>query len=355
MNHDAVRVHRSLPDVPVVSSDATETEWDAFVAGHPDAEGYHLWRWRAVFERAFGHRTEYLIARRAGGVVGILPMVLFKSPLFGRFAVSLPFVNYGGVLASDDASARALLDAAAASASQWRASHVELRHRKQRFTDLPVKSHKVAMLKPLPGDIDVAWQGLSGTIRNRVRKAEKSGMTAAIGGAELLGSFYPIFARNMRNLGTPVYAKRFFDEVCRAFPDDTRVVVVSQEGQPVAACVTYAFRRTLQVPWVASLKEFRALAPNNLLYWRVTQHAVATGCATLDFGRSSPDDSVCEYKRRWGAVPDPLYWEYQLHSRQDVPDQGPRNPRFRLAIEGWKRLPLRLTTILGPPIVRGIP
>jgi hypothetical protein len=109
------------------------------------------------------------------------------------------------------------------------------------------------------------------------------------------------------------------------------------------------------VPWIASLKEYRAMAPNNLLYWRVAEHAVETGCTTLDFGRSSPDDTVYEYKRRWGAVPAPLYWEYQLHSRADVPDQGPRNPKFRLAIEGWKRLPLRVTTFLGPSIVRGIP
>jgi FemAB-related protein (PEP-CTERM system-associated) len=339
----------------LVGSHATQQEWDAYVTAHPGAEGYHLWRWREVFERAFGHRTEYLLARRGTEVAGVLPLVLFKSPLFGRFAVSLPFVNYGGVLASDDEAARALLDAASAVARRWRASHVELRHRSQRFHDLPAKTHKVAMLKPLPDTIDAAWQDLSGTIRNRVRKAEKSGLSAVLGGAELLEEFYPIFASNMRNLGTPVYAKRFFDEVCAAFPQHTRVAVVRHDARPVAACVTYTFRRTLQVPWIASLKEYRPMAPNNLLYWRVTQWAVETGCGTFDFGRSSPDDTVCEYKRRWGAVAEPLCWEYQLHSRQDVPDQGPRNPKFRLAIEGWKRLPLRVTTILGPPIVRGIP
>src|SRR5262249_36853926 len=146
-------------------------------------------------------------------------LVEVQSWLFGRFLVSLPFVNYGGVLADDDVAAGALFERAAAIAAERRLAHVELRHRQQRFPGAPSKSHKVAMLLPLADDAPAMWDGLDRKVRNQVRKAEKSGLTCEFGGAELLDPFYAVFAANMRDLGTPVYAKRFFLEVLQAFPD----------------------------------------------------------------------------------------------------------------------------------------
>ena len=91
------------------------------------------------------------ISRRAAAaqIVGVLPTVLLDSWLFGRALVSLPFLNYGGVLADDDGAARALLDAAIAAAREHRCRHVELRHFRQHFADLPCKRHKVTMTLPL--------------------------------------------------------------------------------------------------------------------------------------------------------------------------------------------------------------
>src|SRR5581483_5721327 len=98
-----------------ISHTPEASRWDEFVASSPQATGYHSWAWRQIFERAFGHRTEYLAASDGGRIVGVLPLVFFDSWMFGRFAVSLPFVNYGGVVAADDDVARALVDAAVAS------------------------------------------------------------------------------------------------------------------------------------------------------------------------------------------------------------------------------------------------
>jgi hypothetical protein len=112
------------PVVVATCSDAAA--WDAFVQQQPDASGYHLWGWKAIFEGVFGHRTEYLAARRDGRLVGVLPLVLFESAIFGRFVVSLPFVNYGGVVADDDQAAAALV-ARAGEITRPRASHLELR------------------------------------------------------------------------------------------------------------------------------------------------------------------------------------------------------------------------------------
>jgi FemAB-related protein (PEP-CTERM system-associated) len=346
---------------PALAADTEVTDapgraaWDAYVDAHPQATIYHLWAWRDVFERAFGHQGLYLAATRDGRIVGVLPVVSFTSRLFGRFMVSLPFVNYGGVLADDDEAARALLDRATRRASDAGASHLELRHRGRIFSDLPAKQHKVGMLMPLNQTEDAAWTGLDRKVRNQIRKAERSELTSESGGAELLPDFYAVFAHNMRDLGTPVYGSAFFDEIFRQCGDRARVFVVRHQGRAVSAGISLEFRDTIEVPWAGSLAEHRPRCPNHLLYWSVIRHAVASGLRTLDFGRSTPDEGTYHFKRQWGAVAQPLNWEYRLVGRSTLPDQSPHNPRFGPAIAMWKRLPLGVTRLIGPRIVRSIP
>jgi len=338
-----------------VSDAATEPAWDGFVESRPEASAYHAWRWRRIFETTFGHECAYLAAWDEGRIVGILPLVLFNSRVFGRFGVSLPFVNYGGVVAETDEAARALLAAASALASERHLSHLELRHLVARFPDLPAKHHKVAMRLALPGNADALWQAIDRKVRNQVRKAEKSGLTAAVGGAELVAEFYAVFARNMRDLGTPVYPRRLFEDILATFPDAARVFVVRHGATPVAGSLTVKWRQTTEVPWASSLREHRASSPNMLLYWTMLQQAMRDGSSTFDFGRSTPDEGTFHFKRQWGAEATPFEWEYVLPAGGKLPDQSPANPKFRLAIALWKRLPVPFATALGPHIVRSIP
>jgi serine/alanine adding enzyme len=344
----------SAPAVVGIQRWTDGAAWDHYVEQHPAASGYHLWNWRRVFEGVFGHEAIYLAAIRNGAIAGILPLVMFRSVVFGRFLVSLPFVNYGGVVADDDLTAQALVAYAGTIAREARASHVELRHVERRFPQLAPKQHKVAMVLPLPPTAHALWTALDRKVRNQVRKAEKSGLVAEVGGAALLGDFYTVFARNMRDLGTPVYSRRLFETVCALFPDRTAVVVVRHEGRPVAAGLAWRWRDRIEVPWASSLREFNAMAPNNLLYWSILQQAIAGGAASLDFGRSTPNEGTYHFKKQWGAEPVPLCWEYDVVAGA-LPDQSPKNPKFGLAIKAWRLLPVPVAGVLGPRIVRSIP
>jgi FemAB-related protein (PEP-CTERM system-associated) len=345
----------AMPRLIEITSDVSERDWDHFVASHPDASGYHVWRWRRVFESAFGHETLYLAAREHGRIVGVLPLVIFRSRLFGRCGVSLPFVNYGGVCAEDEEVADALVEKAAALAKLAGLSHVELRHQTRQCPALPAREHKVGMYLALERDPKQAWDRLDKKVRNQVRKAEKSGLTARWGGGELLDRFYAVFARNMRDLGTPVYSPRFFREVLATFPDSARVCLVDHGETTVAGAIALRHRDVLEVPWASSLRDYRSMCPNNLMYWRVIEHAMENRLATLDFGRSTPNEGTFHFKQQWGAEPKPLYWEYALNGDAALPNVSPANPRYRAAIAVWTRLPLAVTNWIGPHIVRSIP
>src|SRR6186713_146099 len=188
-----------------VASAVDRSAWDAFVEAHGDEAGYHAWDWQRVFQDAFGHDPVYLIARRGDVVAGVLPLVQIKSLLFGNTLTSLPFLNYGGVMADSSEAGAALAAAARDQARQRRCGHVELRHVDAQFPDLPCKRHKVSMRLAVA---DNMWDGFDRKVRNQIRKAEKSGLTVERGGDELVDDFYKVFARNMRDLGTPVYSRR---------------------------------------------------------------------------------------------------------------------------------------------------
>jgi FemAB-related protein (PEP-CTERM system-associated) len=328
---------------------------DAYVMSHPGSTGYHRPAWLDVIRRAFGHSTQYLVAASNGRVVGVLPLVFVRSRFFGRFAVSMPFLNYGGVLADNPEVERALLSHAIAETQKAGGTHLELRHTRNLFPELVSRRNKVAMRLVLERSAEHQWQCLDRKVRNQVRKAEKSGVVVEHGGIELLDRFYTVFARNMRDLGTPVYGAQFFREVVSTFPHSTRVFVARLGIKPVAASLVHWHRDILEVPWASSLRPYNALCPNVLLYWETLRFAVQQDMRVFDFGRSTPGEGTFHFKRQWGAEPKELIWEYWLPPDREPPELSPRNPRYRAAIVLWRCLPLCLTNSVGPYVVRGIP
>jgi len=345
----------SAPRLLDITADSADAEWDRFVLDRRDASNYHLSGWRRVFENAFGHETLYLAAREHGRIVGVLPLVIFRSRLFGRFAVSLPFVSYGGVCAEDGDVAQALVAKASAVAEERGLSHVELRHVDRQLPHLPARTHKVTMRLLLPDDPARMWDALDRKVRNHVRKAQKSGLTFRRGGAELLDRFYDVFAINMRDLGTPVYSRRFFEQVLSTFPETARVCLVDHGDRTVAGALRLLHRDELEVPWASSLREYRSSCPNYLLYWKMIEHGIHTRRSSFDFGRSTPGGGTYHFKEQWGAKPEPLYWEYVMQGDRELPNLSPDNPKYRTAIGLWTRLPVAVTRIIGPHIVRSIP
>jgi FemAB-related protein (PEP-CTERM system-associated) len=330
--------------------------WDAYVSGCSTASLYHLSGWGEVIEDTFGHAPIRLAATSdAAGVLGVLPLVQLQSRVFGRMLISLPYFNYGGICAARDDVRTALLEAAIVLAKEGRSEFLEIRQDEQWRQDLPSRTSKVAMRLSLPASVEDLWKQLGAKLRNQVQRPRKEGMTAVVGREDALDDFYRVFATNMRDLGTPVYPKAFFRNILRKFPDRTWIATVASNGQPVAAGFMAGFRGTLEIPWASSLKAYNRLSPNMLLYWTCLEFACRSGYTVFDFGRSTRGEGTFRFKEQWGAKPHTLYWYYWLRNGGEIPQVNPSNPKYRIAIETWKRLPLGVTQWLGPHIVKNLP
>ena len=312
--------------------------------------------WLNILGASLGHEPYALEAVIAGKTFGFLPLAHVSSLLFGRFLVSLPYLNTNGVVAaSADVQAR-LVSRAVTLADELNVRYLELRH--EQAVDHPDLSTaytgKVHMRLPLPRVANSLWKGFDPKVRNQIRKGEKAGFTTAWGGLELLDGFYDVLSRNMRDLGTPVYGKALFREILATFPGAAELCLVSDGAQPAAAALLLHGWGITEVPTASALREYNPACVNMLMYWHLLIRAIERGQAVFDFGRSTTEGNTYRFKKQWGAEPHPATWQYALNAGS-VGDMRPDNPRYQRAIRLWQRLPVRLTRCLGPVIVRGIP
>lgn len=342
-------------NVRLASSGTDSQLWNDFVERHVECGNYHRWGWKQVIEHSFRWPAFYLMAFEGDRVEGILPLVWQKSWMFGSFMTSLPFLNSGGVVASSQAGKDALVAEAVAIAQRHRADYIELRHRSDPALSLPVKTHKVAMILPLQLKEEDAWNALPHKVRTDIRKSMKSNLQAEFGGAEFLEIFYEVFAHNMRDLGTPVYSKALFSEIVKAFPDGSYICVVRHQGKAVAVSFLSGYRDSIEALWSSSLYEFASLKPNMFLYWSILRFAAGKGYRFFDFGRSSVGSGTHRFKKQWGSQEVPLHWAYWVPAGAALPEVNNENPKYQFAIRVWQKLPVAVTKMIGPHIVKCLP
>ena len=328
--------------------------WDRFVEACPEATFFHLSPWKRVIEQAFGHRTYYAFAEQDGAVVGVLPLARMRTVLFGDVLASTPFCVYGGTAAAVPEAAAALEAHALQLQARLGVPCLEFR-RLGRADDGWVERPALyyTFRKHITGDADKDMKAIPRKQRAMVRKAIQNGLSSVSDGDT--DRLHRVYAESVRNLGSPVFPRRYFRALGEAFPDQHDVTTVLHEEKPVAAVLNFHFRDQVLPYYGGGTRQARPLAANDFMYWEVMRRAGAErGARLFDFGRSKADTGAFEFKKNWGFAPEQLHYCYRLRSGAAVPDNNPNNPKYRLMIAAWRRLPLSVANVLGPPLVRGL-
>jgi FemAB-related protein (PEP-CTERM system-associated) len=327
--------------------------WDAFVRARADGTFFHLSPWQRVVERAFGHRTHYLLAERGGAVTGVLPLTHIRSPLFGSSLISNAFGVYGGPVAADEDSRRALDTEAARLMDTIGVPVLEMRGTAAERTGWHTKSGLYATFrKPILPAVDANLKEVPRKQRAMIRKGIQNGLCSVVD--EGVDRLHRVYAESVRNLGTPVFAKSYFRILTEEFAESCDIIAVSDGNQAVAAVLNFYFRDEVLPFYGGGVRGARALAANDFMYWEVMRRACERGCRLFDFGRSKTGTGAYAFKRNWGFEPTPLSYQYRLAPGQNLPELNPLNPKFRWLVAAWKRLPLLVANRLGPVIVKGI-
>jgi len=310
--------------------------------------------WQRLIQNTFGHEPRHIVASNsAGNVIGVLPLFLVRSLIFGRMLVSTPHATYGGILASSDAVAQAIFLRAHEMAKELNVEFLELRNFRNALPDdlLQRKDLYVTFRQELRRDPEASFLDIPRKKRYRIREGIKHGLefrVDEIGNRE----FFDLYSRNVRRLGTPVFPRRLFEAGRREFGPACKVFSVHWKGMLVSAAWTLFYNDEFMSFFAASRREYDHLSLNNFMYWMLIKYGCENGYKTFDFGRSKRGTGSCEFKEHWGMTMTGLQYQYALVRRQSMPDTSPLNPRFSWGIRAWQRLPLPVTQTLGPIISR---
>ena len=336
-------------------TDASAAAWDAFVRARPDGTFFHLASWRTVIAAAFRHRAHYAFAERDGAITGVLPLAHVRTRLFGSTLISVPFCVYGGPLAADAESAAALDAHAIALLRQTGAAAVEYRFR-DGAADRPGWVPRPALYetfrRPIEAGPERNMKAIPRKQRAMVRKGIQNGLTSTAG--RDVRTLHYVYAQSVHNLGTPVFSRRYFEILAETFGECCDVLTVLDQETPIAAVLNFYYQGEVLPYYGGGTEAARQRAGNDFMYWEVMRRAAERGCRVFDFGRSKIGTGAHAFKRNWGFEPAPLDYRYTLRPGAAIPDHSPLNPKFRLFVEGWKRLPLPVANALGPFIVRGL-
>ena len=341
---------------------ASEVAWDRFVEAMPAATFFHRAGWATVIETAFGHRTHFIYTERDGAITGVLPLGRVKTLLFGDTLISVPFCVYGGPVAADAESEAALIAHAEALLAQTGASALELRQLAAPESVMPQDVATpgwterpdlyVTFRKAIEADHDRNMKAIPRKQRAMVRKGIQNGLTSiANQDSDLL---HGIYAESVRNLGTPVFSRRYFRILMDVFGDAADVVTIMDGDAPIASVMNFYFRHEVLPYYGGGSFAARGRAGNDFLYWETMRRAADRGCLLFDFGRSKLGTGSYSFKHNWGFEPAKLHYRFRLKPGETIPDHNPLNPKYRMFIAAWKRLPLPVANTIGPFIVRGL-
>jgi len=337
--------------------------WDHYVQKNPCSEFSHLFGWSRVIQAVYGHKPIYLAAVGTRGgvdfICGILPLFCFRSMAGGKRLVSLPFVDTAGILADSPEIESMLLQRAMLLMDETGCSALEIRQDVCLSSSATLQgfNFKVVTVKVgLKLELDSSQQKLMSSFRSKLRsqinKAERNNLKTRIGKEELIKPFYEVFSHNMRDLGSPVHSRRFFEAVMENFRDQAFISVVNHGRKTIAAGFMIRFKDEIKNPWASSLRKFRYLNSNMLLYWAMIRFSCNLGLARFDMGRSSRNAATFKFKNQWRPVVRQLYWYQWSRGKDEFKASTFKNER--LIFPGLMRIPVPVANIIGPLVRKQI-
>ncbi|MFT5334045.1 MAG: FemAB-related protein (PEP-CTERM system-associated) [Halioglobus sp.] len=321
--------------------------WDAYVNATDAATFFHRAGWMLVLERAFGHRAHFLYAEDNGIIVAILPLAEVKSLLFGYSLSSLPFCVYGGIVADTEEAAELLRAEACSLAENLQVDALELRNKHSSKSGWPAKELYFTFKKTIDPDDDVNLKAIPNRQRAMIRKGIKEGLASEWDdGTQRI---YAVYSESVRNLGTPVFAENYLRILREVFGSDCSVLMITHEGHDVAGVMNFYFKNEVLPYYSGSTGNSRYIkGVNHFMYWELMRRSREQEFSVFDFGRSKAGTGPYSFKKNFGFDPQPLPYEYYLVKSSSVPDINPLNPKYRLMVNTWTKLPLPIANFIGP-------
>ena len=281
-------------------------------------------------------------------------MMEVRTWIGGRRAVGLPFTDECQPLLADHFEKPSLLEMLKCHPRfpLWRS--VELRGGQEWMHNAPASVEFYTHELDLTGGEDRLFEGLDGSLRRGIRKAEKNGVTIQIERTlDATKQFYRLYCLTRRRHGLPPQAFRFFANIHEEIFERGLGFVVQafSRGASIASAVFFTMGKRAIYKYGASDMSSQGLRGNTLVFWEAIRCLAQRGFETLSMGRTSlHNEGLRRFKLNWGAQESVLrYFRYDVRQGKIIPlsDQshGWHNRVFNL-------MPLWTARLIGRMLYR---
>ncbi|MGR5134586.1 FemAB family XrtA/PEP-CTERM system-associated protein [Vibrio alfacsensis] len=325
--------------------------WDRYVDCHQDGTFFHLTGWYKVIQSVFKHRPHYLLAENDDQIVGVLPLFEQKSHFFGHALISTPFCVYGGVLSDSETIRKEIEKSALELGTALNVDYVELRDKSERETEQPWVKH--CHHSTFSSEINDTPDQILTNIKRKQRAVIRHSLKSDLywDNQDNTSLCYDVYAQSVHNLGTPVFDKKLFDSLKETFGDQCETFVVrNNEGIPVSSVLSFYYKETVLPYYGGGTSDARELKSNDYMYYQLMCAAIDKGISKFDFGRSKKESGSYKYKKHWGMQEESLHYRVALIKADKLPNLSPNNPKYKMLINIWKKMPLGLSRQLGPQL-----
>ena len=189
------------------------------------------------------------------------------------------------------------------------------------------------------------WAGFTAKNRNVIRKAVKNDVRIVNGRTEeMYRQFRLIYNETMDEDGAEPYyyfEEPFYASLREDLPENAQVFQAEKDGKVIASSVLLHCNGRMNYHLSGSLREYRTLAPTNLLLYEAARWGCENGCRTLYLGGGvgSCEDNLFRFKRAFNRgelnhffvgrkIYDPEKYDMLVSLRSGIRDEG-YFPKYR--------------------------
>lgn len=320
----------------------SEEEWDSFMLDNQHSWINCLSSWMNFFEKKFGYKNLSFGAYENNELIALVPLFSVKSILFGNRIISGPVLDNGGIFANKEIEKekiRQITDKITEIGKDY--DFIEIRNPPFSIESFEKSSKYSDFVLELNKENDLIMS-FDKKLRNGIRKAEKLVSVERMSIKEGLNDFYKMHVSTMKFLQSPPFAKSFYEQMAET---NGFILFAKHEGKIIASILVNYFRTDAKYEAAVYIPKYRDLQANSLLVYKALLFSKEDGMKRFFFGRTVPEGTVYEFKKRWNAKEFPIDYYYKVFKGK-IPEDARKSKLSKLSFI-WKIAPSFLTKLFG--------
>lgn len=336
-----------------IIKDSEIEKWESYVENNQTI-AWQSYQWSEVVAKHYSSEFFPIAAFDKDAIYGIMPIYKIKTLKGKTQLISVPYAVGGGVSADNIQAENALIDAAIDlynKSGAYRIIFKQYKHKlsRQLHTDDNFYNREL----DLTIGCDKIFSNLAPANRENIEKASRLNLKLNYPSDDL-ATFYKLLQVHHKENGVPCVSKQWIKDLVGF--KMYKIALLYKNGIPTTGTLVKEHKLSISFPFTSlpdDSEQSNMLA--YYLYWQLIKKHTEEGKAIFHSGRIPNSNETNCYRLGWGGQKFNYYYQYYPNTSNSSEYKERKGRKRQILSWAWKKLPLSVTGILGPKIVKYYP